>query len=216
MKSANVNLCNTPSPVLRTSSPSRARETTVVFFPMRGKVAEGRMRGKVNKAFTLIELLVVVLIIGILAAVALPQYQKAVAKSRVTQLLVRADAIYKASQVYYLAHGAYPLDLRELDLGVEASGATYGKTTISNGDHVGIIYNGDTAGIRCASLANLVGERTGMIFCTDLDYAIIIETVTGKRYCRNRAKTKLAGEVCRSMAVGEGEDYGGYTDYPLN
>ncbi len=167
-----------------------------------------------KRGFTLIELLVVVLIIGILAAVAVPQYQKAVAKSRLTQLLVRADAIYKAAQVYYLANGEYSTDLRDLDLGIEVSGATYGKTTISSHDHIGIIYNGDDAGIRCALTHK--DPQWGVILCTDYDYAIIIRPATGKRYCRNRAKTKLAGEVCRSMAVGEGEDNNGYMDYPLN
>ena len=72
---------------------------------------------KSNKqAFTLIELLVVVLIIGILAAVALPQYQKAVTKSRVATILPTLSSMVKAQEAYYLANGQYTSDGRLLDL----------------------------------------------------------------------------------------------------
>ncbi len=71
---------------------------------------------KNKQAFTLIELLVVVLIIGILAAVALPQYQKAVWKSRSTQLFTLVKSLATAQESYFLANGNYAGSFGELDL----------------------------------------------------------------------------------------------------
>ena len=68
------------------------------------------------KGFTLIELLVVVLIIGILVAIALPQYWKAVDKARYMQMVVTLDAMKTGEEAYYLANGVYTTQFRDLDV----------------------------------------------------------------------------------------------------
>ncbi len=82
-----------------------------------------------NSAFTLIELLVVVLIIGILAAVALPQYQKAVWKSRNAQLKTLVKSVSQAEQVYYLANNSYAGNFDELDLDLPLTKPTLSGST---------------------------------------------------------------------------------------
>ena len=79
-----------------------------------------------SNAFTLIELLVVVLIIGILSAIALPQYQKVVEKARAMQAVVIVKAIGDAQEAYYLANGEYTENLDDLDIDVPGQDYVYG------------------------------------------------------------------------------------------
>ncbi|WP_428897747.1 prepilin-type N-terminal cleavage/methylation domain-containing protein [Parelusimicrobium proximum] len=81
-----------------------------------------------KKGFTLIELLVVVLIIAILAAVALPQYTKAVEKSRATEAFVLGKSLSDAVERYYLANDVYPTNLDQLDVTVPGTKSTVNFT----------------------------------------------------------------------------------------
>ena len=71
---------------------------------------------KINKGFTLIELLVVVLIIGILTAIAVPQYQVAVMKSRLSQAFILGKELKEAERLYYVANNEYTTDINKLDI----------------------------------------------------------------------------------------------------
>ena len=93
---------------------------------------------KINKkAFTLVELLVVVLIIGILAAIAVPYYQEAVEKSIMQEAIINLKAIAKANDVFYLQNGRYALgnEIDKLDFAL-----TGGQATIHGANRVKTKY----------------------------------------------------------------------------
>ena len=88
------------------------------MYTYKDRIQEKPFTTSLRSGFTLIELLVVVLIIGILAAVALPQYEKAVEKSRISALFPVAKAVETAQKAYFMANGSYSNDISSLDLSV--------------------------------------------------------------------------------------------------
>ncbi|MGB2579168.1 prepilin-type N-terminal cleavage/methylation domain-containing protein [Elusimicrobium simillimum] len=83
-------------------------------------ITQRRRVAKTN-GFTLIELLVVVLIIGILAAIALPQYQAAVIKSRTAAVIPNLKALALAEERYFLTNGSYTNNFADLDIELNSS-----------------------------------------------------------------------------------------------
>ena len=88
-----------------------------------------------RQGFTLIELLVVVLIMGILASVAMPQYFKSVEKSRAAEAIDTLSSIASSQERSYMQKGIYQTTLSGLDVGINnlsyftVLGGTIGATT---------------------------------------------------------------------------------------
>ena len=132
---------------------------------------------KNNKGFTLIELLVVVLIIGILAAIALPQYFKAVARSRSSDALTTIKAVMGAQQRFHLASPtSWPASFADLDIEFDgASGATY--TNNATGFQYDIANTPTITGANAGVGVTFTGHAdTGVINCAD---------TSGKGICTN-------------------------------
>ncbi len=150
-----------------------------------------------NRAFTLIELLVVVLIIGILAAIAVPQYQLAVEKSRAAQVVSAISSIAQAQEVYYMATGHYTDQMADLDISVTApKGWQYS------------LYN--TTDYHKVEFGN-----------TNLNYDVYLVHYynncgttcihPGQTYCWARSSSSIAKKICQS--VGQTEGYQGDGEY---
>ena len=144
-----------------------------------------------NTGFTLIELLVVVLIIGILAAVALPQYELAVAKSRVAEARIALKAITDAQELYWAANGKYTADLSELDITVRPDG-TYWTYSCNGGN----MY---WAPRQCLAAPKIEGYPDIVFHMKEKASGEAKDGFRGKHWCVRDGKFPFSRKVCQSL-----------------
>ena len=175
----------------------------------------------VKKGFTLIELLVVVLIIGILAAIALPQYERAVLKARVATILPVIKSVHEAQEVYYLSHGTYATAASDLDIELPASCTwlsnpwdSAGRNMFTCGKYFvldvksGMVTNAGSAVSYCPEYVtnwpNCYNNRSFVVihkFTHATDYA-------DKRYCCPQNSSAFGTQACKSITGKTSPDEG--------
>lgn len=142
-----------------------------------------------KKGFTLIELLVVVLIIGILSSIALPQYTKAVEKSRAAEAMAFAADWVTAQSIYKMANGHYAKAASnkpstDLDITMPTSQVKYFTVTDGTGDN--------------ATTATLTLVRTG----SSTPYTLKVTMTNDSDDGSDDIDRECDGDICETIISG--------------
>ena len=174
-----------------------------------------KTKNKLTKGFTLIELLVVVLIIGILAAIALPQYKMAVRKTEFAQIQAITNALFDAQNRYFLLHNSFAHELETLDVNLPSGYDIYIhpntlKFYILPNKTICTLNTGDN--IYCATK-----DRKNAYFVVPFQSPLSSSSMAGKKYCWacSLDTTDQYNKLCKNVTgQEEGERLNGLiTDY---
>lgn len=141
-----------------------------------------------KKGFTLIELLVVVLIIGILSAIALPQYRKAVAKTHFAAAIPKIHALEQGLREYYLNNGYYKMDYDAFAIGNELKAgcsATFCQKNVGSGMKLEVVNGGSSSEpAQYYDVYCLAAETNAIALSICSDYGQYYKDNAGHKYYR--------------------------------
>ena len=146
------------------------------------KLLQHMVRKKENQGFTLIELLVVIIIIGILAAIALPSFLNQANKAKQAEARTNVGSMNRAQQAYYLEKNEFAeqSNFGNLGLGIKTETTNY-KYSISGG------------GKGVTGVSNLATTTTGTVApLKDYVGAVNVGTVT------NTSEATTLGVLCEA------------------
>ncbi len=142
------------------------------------------------------ELLVVVLIIGILATIALPQYKKVTDKARFAEVITASKSLAQSIEMYYMVNNNYPYFWKQLD--IEIQGCT--ETSTSRAD---LMCKNFTVDLNENSFSAFLGPRNkNLPYNINLNYFFKMGNLFAGRF-QCRSSDTRGKNVCKSVCGAE-------------
>ena len=151
--------------------------------------------GSISKnGFTLIELLVVVLILGILVAIALPQYQKAVLRARVAEVKVSLKSLVEAGDLWLLRTGQTMMNPINDELDIQWPESPYWDFDWDDGDNTGL-----------SACATPKQDGLGDLVVCYTSNRMVTDDLAGKWWCS--ASDEQGSRTCQKLGGKAIEEY---------